>query len=110
MTELVGTVFSGLSALVIEGVEDTGEVICVRARTREGAVAGPGCGTETDRVHEYRERTVADVPAAGRRVVGAVRVRPALAGAVQEETACRQTTPTDRPTDRPTGRTYRLDG
>jgi transposase len=73
--ELVGTVFSGLSALVIEDVEDAGEVICVRARTRDRAVACPGCGTETARVHEYRERTVADVPADGRRVLVKVRVR-----------------------------------
>jgi transposase len=75
VTELVGTVFSGLSALVIEDAEDAGEVICVRARTREGAVACPGCGTETARVHEYRERTVADVPADGRRVLVKVRIR-----------------------------------
>src|SRR5436190_3569618 len=75
VTELVGTVFSGLSALVIEDVEDAGEVICVRARTQGGAVACPGCGTETARVHEYRERTVADVPADGRRVLVKVRVR-----------------------------------
>ena len=67
--------FSGLSALVVEDVEDGGEVICVRARTREGAVACPGCGTETARVHEYRERTVADVPADGRRVLVSVQVR-----------------------------------
>jgi len=40
--ELVGTVFSGLSVLVIEDVEDAGEVICVRARTRDVAVACPG--------------------------------------------------------------------
>jgi transposase len=75
VTELAGTVFSGLSALVIEDVEDTGEVICVRARTADGAVPCPGCGTETARVHEYRERTVADVPAGGRRVLVKVRVR-----------------------------------
>ena len=31
---LVEVVFSGLSALVIEGVEDAGEVIVVRASTR----------------------------------------------------------------------------
>jgi len=67
VTVLMGTVFSGLSALVIEDVEDAGEVICVRARTRGGAVACPACGTETSRVHEYRERAVADVPAGGRR-------------------------------------------
>ena len=73
--ELMGTVFSGLSGLVIEDVEDTGEVICVRARTPDGAVACPACGTETARVHEYRERMVADVPAGGRRVLVKVRVR-----------------------------------
>jgi transposase len=75
VTSLVGTVFSGLSELVIEDVEDAGEVICVRARTRDGAVACPGCGAETARVHEYRERTAADVPADGRRVLVKVRVR-----------------------------------
>ena len=67
--------FSGLSALVVEDVEDAGEVICVRARTRDGAVACPGCGAETARVHGYHERTAADVPADGRRVLVRVRVR-----------------------------------
>ena len=87
MTELVGIVFSGLSALVIEDVEDAGEVICVRARTRGGAVACPGCGAETSRVHGYHQRTAADVPVDGRRVVVKVRVRrmrcPALDCTVQ---------------------------
>src|SRR5262249_41192913 len=59
VTEVVRTVFSGLSALVIEDVGDAGEVICVRARTRDGPVACPGCGAETARVHEYHERTAA---------------------------------------------------
>ena len=75
VTELVGTVFSGLSALVIEDVEDAGEVISVRARTRDRAVACPECGTETARVHGYYERTAADVPVDGRRVLVCLRVR-----------------------------------
>jgi transposase len=75
VTELVRTVFSGLSALVIEDVEDAGEVILVRARTRAGAVACPGCGTESSRVHGYHERTAADVPVDGRRVLVKVCVR-----------------------------------
>jgi hypothetical protein len=87
VTELVGTVFSGLSALVIEDVEDVGEVICVLARTRHGAVACTGCGAETARVHEYGERTAADVPVDGRPVLVKVRVRrmrrPALECKVQ---------------------------
>jgi len=56
---VVGTVFCGLPALVIEDVEDAGEVIVVGARTRGGAAACPGCGTETGRVHGYHERTAA---------------------------------------------------
>jgi transposase len=75
VAELVGIVFSGLSALVIDDVADAGDEISVRARTRAGAVACPGCGAETARVHGYHERTAADVPLDGRRVVVRVRVR-----------------------------------
>ena len=50
-------------------------MIVVRARTRDGAVACPGCRTETVRVHGYHERAAADVPAGGRRVVLKVRAR-----------------------------------
>jgi len=75
VTELMEVVFSGLSALVIEDVEDAGGVIVVRARTRDQAVACPGCGGETARVHGYYERMAAGVPVNGRRVVVRVRVR-----------------------------------
>ena len=75
VTGLVGAVFSGLSALVIDDVEDAGEEICVRARTRDGAVPCPACGKETARVHGYHERTPAGVPVDGRRVLVKVRVR-----------------------------------
>ncbi len=68
--------FSGLSALVIEDVEDADEVILVRARTAGQAVACPDCGTQTARVHGYHERMAADVPVDGRRVLVRVRVRP----------------------------------
>jgi transposase len=85
--ELVRTVFSGLSALVIDDVDDAGEAIVVQARTRAGAVACPGCGAETWRVHGYHERTAADVPVDGRRVLVKVRARrmrcPALDCKVQ---------------------------
>jgi transposase len=68
-------VFSGLSSLVIEDVEDAGDTIVVRARTRSEPVACPGCGEETSHVHGYHERTPSDVPVDGRRVVVKVRVR-----------------------------------
>jgi hypothetical protein len=71
----VGILFSGLSVLVIEDINDAGEIIVVQARTRDEAVACPGCGAETVRVHGYHERTAADVPADGRRVVLKVRAR-----------------------------------
>jgi hypothetical protein len=72
---LAGIVFSGLSSLVIDGVEDAGDTIVVRARTRNESAACPGCGTETARVHGYHERTPADVPVDGRRVLVKVRAR-----------------------------------
>ncbi len=75
VTELVRIVFSGLSALVIEDVKDAGEVIRVRARSTGGEVPCPGCGAGTGRVHGYHERTAADVPVDGRRVVVTARLR-----------------------------------
>lgn len=72
---LVGIVFSGLSALVIEDVRDEDGLVVVRARTRNAAVACPGCGAETARVHGYHERTAADVPVGGRRVVVKLKAR-----------------------------------
>nr|WP_198668517.1 ISL3 family transposase [Streptomyces triticisoli] len=67
--------FSGLSALVIEGVADEGSLIRVTARTRDDPVLCPECGTPTGRVHGFHGRRVADVPVDGRRVVVSVRLR-----------------------------------
>lgn len=75
MEKLVGAVFSGLSALSIEGIEDAGDVIVVRASTRAHAVACPVCGTPTGRVHAFHERIPADVPVDGRRVLVRLRIR-----------------------------------
>ncbi len=72
---LLRTVFSGLSALVIEDVEDAGDLIVVRARTRDEPAPCPDCGTQTARVHGYYDRTAADVPVDDRRVIVKVRVR-----------------------------------
>jgi transposase len=72
---LIGTVFSGLTTLTINGIEDAGEVIVVRARTGGGAVQCPSCGTLTRQVHAFHERVPADVPVDGRRVLVRVRVR-----------------------------------
>jgi len=73
--ELVGVVFSGLPALVIDDVEDAGSMICIRARTRGDAVSCPDCGQETGRVHGYHKRTAADAAVDGRPVLVKVKAR-----------------------------------
>lgn len=75
MAKLVGALFSGLSALSIEGVEDAGDVIVVRASTKGDVVVCPACGTPTGRVHAFHERVPADVPVDGRRVLVRLRIR-----------------------------------
>jgi len=45
-------------------------MICVRAQTRDGVVACPGCGAETARVRGYHERTAADGQPATRPALG----------------------------------------
>lgn len=75
VNELVVVVFSGLSALVIEGVTGEGEVIWVSARTRDDPVQWPACGTPTARVHGFHGRVLADVAVDGGRIVVSVRVR-----------------------------------
>ncbi|MFC8794822.1 ISL3 family transposase [Streptomyces cinereoruber] len=67
--------FSGLASLVIEDVADEGEVIRVSARTQDEPVQCPVCGQPTGRVHGVHRRTIADVPADGRRVLVFVQVR-----------------------------------
>ena len=68
-------VFSGLASLVVEDVAGEGEFIRVRARTRDDPVQCPVCGQPTGRVHGIHRRTIADLPADGRRVVVPVQVR-----------------------------------
>lgn len=67
--------FAGLAPLAIEGVEDAGKVIVVRASTKGEAVDCPACGTPTRRVHAFHERVPADVSVDARRVLIRVRVR-----------------------------------
>jgi transposase len=66
---LVGTVFSGLSTLVVEDVAESGGMVLLSARTRDVAVPCPVCGTATAKVHGYHHRTVKDLPVDGRQVV-----------------------------------------
>jgi hypothetical protein len=61
VNSIVGTVFSGLSALVVEDVADGGDAVMVTARTRDAAVPCPVCGTPTAKVHGYHRRAVSDV-------------------------------------------------
>jgi transposase len=72
---LVRTMFSGLSALVVEGVAEDDGMIMVTACTRDAAVPCPMCGTATAKVHGYHRRTLKDLPVDGRQVVVHLRVR-----------------------------------
>jgi transposase len=72
--DLVRVVFSELSSLVIEGVEDENDLIRVMARTRDEPVPCPVCGALTGRVHGFCSRTFTDVPVDGRRVVISLQV------------------------------------
>ncbi|WP_443682026.1 ISL3 family transposase, partial [Nonomuraea ceibae] len=73
--DLTDVVFAGLSALVIEGVEDEDDRIRVMARTRDEPMPCPVCGVPTGRVHGYAGRTVRDVPVDGRPVMVSLQVR-----------------------------------
>ncbi|MFE4678030.1 hypothetical protein [Streptomyces sp. NPDC056721] len=53
VNSLIGTVFSGLSALVVEDVTGDGDEVVVTARTRDVAVPCPVCRTPAARVHGY---------------------------------------------------------
>ncbi len=74
---LVKLAFSGLSPLVVENVAGDGERVRVRVRVRtpDAPARCPGCGAEASRVHDYHQRTLADLPLDGRRVLMVVRVR-----------------------------------
>ncbi|WP_329529674.1 ISL3 family transposase [Streptomyces sp. NBC_01462] len=75
LNELVATVFSGISPLVVEDVVDEGERVVVRAHTPGSTAVCPVCGVLSGRVHGYHWRTFADLPIDGRRVMVRVRVR-----------------------------------
>ncbi|MGH3373905.1 MAG: transposase family protein [Actinoallomurus sp.] len=75
INQLADMAFSGLSGLVIDDVTDEGELIRVRARSRQVPVPCPGCAVQTAHVHAWCERIVADVALDGRPVVVNVRVR-----------------------------------
>ncbi|MBG0831225.1 hypothetical protein HS041_26075 [Planomonospora sp. ID67723] len=70
--ELVSTVFSRLSPLVVEDVIDEGERIRVRARIPDGPVACPDCEAPTTRMHGCHQRSLTDVPIDARHVLNAL--------------------------------------
>lgn len=95
----VATVFSGLSALVVEDVADRGDTVVVTARARKIAVPCPACGTQTSKVHVPHRRTVRAVPGDGCQVVVCLWVRR-LAGQISQMARELCGCPPRRPTDR----------
>ncbi|MEV0923918.1 hypothetical protein AB0I99_02075 [Streptomyces spongiicola] len=53
----IGTVFSGLSAPVVEDVGDGSDAVVASDRTRDVAVPCPVCRTPAAKVHGYQRRT-----------------------------------------------------
>jgi hypothetical protein len=72
IADLVGVLFPDVSSLVVEGVEDTAAGLVVRVRSTAPEAAYPRCGGLSRRVHAWRTRRLADLPVAGRPVVGGV--------------------------------------
>lgn len=79
----VGLVFSGLSALAIDEVVNVGGRLVVRARTTPGPAVCSRCGEESEKIHSYHHRTLADVPVDGRVVIVRVRVRRLVCSILQ---------------------------
>jgi transposase len=86
-------VFSGLSPLILERVDDDGERIVVHARTANHPAPCPGCGVGSVRVHSYHQRTVTDLPVDGRCVTVRVRVRRLLCSTVDCRRSFREQVP-----------------
>ncbi|MEU4095926.1 ISL3 family transposase [Streptomyces sp. NPDC026673] len=109
ISSLMETVFSGLSALVVEDVADGGDAVVVSASTPDVAVPCPVCGTPTAKVHVPHRRTVRGVPVDGRQVVVHLRVRRPACPAL----GCRRQTFREQipgPLERHQRRTVRLAG
>jgi transposase len=67
--------FPGLSALVIDEVEDASAVVRLRARPSRPEGVCPRCGSSSQRVHAWHVRRLADLPVAGRSVVVELQMR-----------------------------------
>lgn len=88
-----GVVFSGLAPLIIEDVVEQGSELLVRASTPGGPVGCPGCRVESNRVHSYHERTLADLALDGRAVIVRVRARRLICSTVDCQTTFREQIP-----------------
>ena len=61
--------------MVIEQIDGEAAGVVIRASTRDGPVACPGCGTVSMRVHSRYERTLSDAGVSGQPVTILLRVR-----------------------------------
>jgi len=80
--DLLLMLFPHLGGLRVERVEDAGDAVAIRARSREAQARCPACGTVSSRVHGGYARVMADGAADGRPGEATARVAssPHLAG------------------------------
>jgi hypothetical protein len=71
----VKVLFPHLAELRIEGVRVAGPVVRIEASTQAVAVACPGCGVVSERVHSGYHRQLLDVGVGGREMLVRLRVR-----------------------------------
>ena len=77
-----------MASLVVDGVDDTGTVVRLRARTTAPDGVCPRCGGASRRVHAWHLRRLTDLPVAGRSLLIELRVRRLVC----QTTACPQRT------------------
>jgi transposase len=71
----VRALFPHLAPLQIRDVRVVGAVVQIRASTRDGPVACPGCGLLSARIHSRYQRRLSDTAIAGREMLVVLRVR-----------------------------------
>lgn len=65
----------GLQGVIITKVENSEEKIIIYAEMKRKPHKCPCCGTETDKIHDYRNQVIKDIPAFGKKVKIVLRKR-----------------------------------
>lgn len=75
LSRVLSVLMPHLAGLVVEGLEDAGERVLVRARPAADLVPCPGCGVLSGKRHDGYARFLRDLPVWGRQVAVRLQVR-----------------------------------